>query len=508
VVDERLRRSERAWREQGDVASEARHLRERLRVGDLTAEKLELAARVGHEAAKVALGQDPAVFDGTWFAELPTWGFETAARGALAAARAILTSGGVSELVMNVLDQVEAHLHAPKDENRESIQQGYRRAVEESPAQHHPNWIFGQVIELVLEPAALEANFEEFARLADRYNPHFVKKAVAAEVAPWALGLFDPMKSRAVREGRSFASEPDIVRSVSFSPDGTRILSSNCTGDVTIRPVEGGASPLALPRKSREVFIALFTPDGARVVSGDLSGNVRVHDATTGAELRSFAVSPEGVTNLAVLPDGKRAFVGGYDRKARLLDLETGLVLRLFEGHERTIGAVAVSRDGSLAATGGGEGSLGIWDVATGERLAYLPAAHESTVEDLAFSPDGERIVTAGYDKVLKVWESRTGRLVRTLAGHTSQVSAVAISLDGRRIASAGAEVTVALWDLATGERLHVWDRHPSLIICLGFSPDGRTLVTGGRAGGLRLFDVPEPGGAERVARAPDTRLD
>lgn len=44
--DEKLRELERRWRESGTVEDEAAYLLERVRVGDLTQERLELAAHL------------------------------------------------------------------------------------------------------------------------------------------------------------------------------------------------------------------------------------------------------------------------------------------------------------------------------------------------------------------------------------------------------------------------------------------------------------------------------
>ena len=51
MSDARLRELERRWRESGSVEDEAAYLRERVRVGDLRQDRLELAAYCGHEAA-------------------------------------------------------------------------------------------------------------------------------------------------------------------------------------------------------------------------------------------------------------------------------------------------------------------------------------------------------------------------------------------------------------------------------------------------------------------------
>lgn len=56
MSDQRLRELERRWRETGDVKDEASFLVERRRAGELTQERLELAACCGHEGARLALG--------------------------------------------------------------------------------------------------------------------------------------------------------------------------------------------------------------------------------------------------------------------------------------------------------------------------------------------------------------------------------------------------------------------------------------------------------------------
>lgn len=54
MSDQRLRELERRWRETGAVANEAAYLRERVRAGDLTPERLAVAACCGHAGARTA----------------------------------------------------------------------------------------------------------------------------------------------------------------------------------------------------------------------------------------------------------------------------------------------------------------------------------------------------------------------------------------------------------------------------------------------------------------------
>lgn len=59
MSDTKLRELERRWKETGSISDEAACLLERVRVGDLTRERLELAAYCGHSAACAALAVPP-----------------------------------------------------------------------------------------------------------------------------------------------------------------------------------------------------------------------------------------------------------------------------------------------------------------------------------------------------------------------------------------------------------------------------------------------------------------
>lgn len=89
MSDSRLRELERQAAA-GDVQARARLLAERVRVGDLAPDRLQLAAYLGDPQARQALGeQAPAQVEqlSTWSEGLEQWGRDTLIRAALAAAR-------------------------------------------------------------------------------------------------------------------------------------------------------------------------------------------------------------------------------------------------------------------------------------------------------------------------------------------------------------------------------------------------------------------------------------
>jgi len=87
MSDERLRELERRWKETGSPEDEAAYLLERVRAGDLSQERLELAAYCGHQAATRALGSSaPRTYQKLelWIRGLARWGVDPALRCSLA----------------------------------------------------------------------------------------------------------------------------------------------------------------------------------------------------------------------------------------------------------------------------------------------------------------------------------------------------------------------------------------------------------------------------------------
>lgn len=89
MSDERLRELERRWRECGSVEDEAAYLRERVRVGELTKERLELAAYCGEPGAQLAadLRLDVPLDWRSWALGLERWGAWVGLHAYLAAYR-------------------------------------------------------------------------------------------------------------------------------------------------------------------------------------------------------------------------------------------------------------------------------------------------------------------------------------------------------------------------------------------------------------------------------------
>jgi WD40 repeat protein len=260
---------------------------------------------------------------------------------------------------------------------------------------------------------------------------------------------------------------------------------------------------------THQVNSVTFTRDGTQVVSASIDSTVRLWDVAAGKEARRHEDHSEIVWRVAVSPDGKRVLSGGggtYNRKTdrfkagkdylvRLWAADSLKELKRFKGHTASVRGLAFSPDGKQALSASFDGTLRVWDVEEGKELRCIRLPSGSAA--LALSPDGKKFVVSNSVRpiVLRVWDLEAGKELRVLKGHTALVHGLAFSPDGQRILSASGDNTARLWDAETGKKLGVL-RHASGVTSVEFFPDGRHAITGSGT-------MPKPGSSLRFVSGP-----
>jgi WD domain, G-beta repeat/AAA ATPase domain len=229
--------------------------------------------------------------------------------------------------------------------------------------------------------------------------------------------------------------QTDRVASVSYSPDGKRIVSGS--GDKTVRIWDAQTGqPIGPPLQGHisDVNSVSYSPDGKRIVSGsgsidgrvgvNVDKTVRIWDAQTGKQIGLPLVGhTDGVNSVAYSSDGKRIFSGSSDKTVRIWDAQTGKQIgQPLQGHTSDVTSVAFSSDGKRIVSGSGsigndskDNTLRIWDAQTGQQIGQPLKGHTDSVNSVSFSPDGKLIVSGSADHTLRIWDISTESLLRTV---------------------------------------------------------------------------------------------
>ncbi len=262
------------------------------------------------------------------------------------------------------------------------------------------------------------------------------------------------------------------VSSLSFSPDGSKIVSGSFDHTLRIWDAETGQE---LKRMEHDdvVYSVNFSPDGRKIVSGSYDNTLRIWDAETGRELKSM-MHDFMVNSVSFSPDGSKIVSGSWDDTVRIWDAETGRELKRMK-HDKWVNSVSFSPDGSKIVSGSEDKTIRIWDAETGRELKRME--HENNVESVSFSPDGSKIVSGSDDKTLRIWDAETGRELKRMK-HENNVESVSFSPDGSKIVSGSRDKTLRIWDAETGQELKRM-KHDNEVRSVSYSPDGSKIVSG-----------------------------
>jgi WD40 repeat protein/uncharacterized caspase-like protein len=235
---------------------------------------------------------------------------------------------------------------------------------------------------------------------------------------------------------RVFHESNAAVTSLSFSPDGRRLLATEKHPFTTrLWNVESGKIEAVLSKPSERLSNGLISPLENILIFGGVSfaafieqgnkvvvawpGELKIWDPTTGS-LKSAGLSKDQIKSMVIHPSRPIAFTGDIDGFVRVWDLRNGVVIRVIDAHSKpkesgkltVVDCLAVSPDGATIVTCGGESSDGIrfWDWSNGT-LKQTLAATEYGRTNLAYSPDGHLLYGVGIGG-LSIWDLQKGQLL------------------------------------------------------------------------------------------------
>ena len=276
---------------------------------------------------------------------------------------------------------------------------------------------------------------------------------------------------------RTFSGHSWAVASVAFSPDGTNVLAGSYDNTAKLWDASTGAEICTFSGHTGIVHSVAFSLDGTKVLTGSADWTAKLWDASTGAEICTFSGHTGIVQSVAFSPDGTKVLTGSADYSAKLWDASTGAEICTFSGHTGTVRSVAFSPDGTKILTGSADYTAKLWAASTRAEIRSF-AGHTGGVCSVAFSPDEAKVLTGSYDNTAKLWAASTGALIRTFSGHTDSIWSVAVSPDGTKVLMGSQDQTANLWKASTGSEIRTFE-HTDAVHSVAFSTDGTKVLTG-----------------------------
>ena len=259
------------------------------------------------------------------------------------------------------------------------------------------------------------------------------------------------------------------VTSVSWSPDGTQLVSGSRDKTVKLWLIASGNNTLTYSGHHAAVLSVAWNPGGHFLASGGEDRSVQVWD-TQGNALYTFAGLGVAVSSVIWYPDEKRLFAGTLGNGAHEIVLETRTVMG--SPIKASIHALAFSPDRRFLAAALHSGVVAIASLQETPHKFVLHHIHSAPVLALAWSPDSTMLASGSADATAKVWDAATATVKHTLL-HSNSVNGVAWDPAGTgRLATACSDNSVNIWDVNSSART-TYSGHGSSVTSVAWGASG-----------------------------------
>jgi WD40 repeat protein len=321
------------------------------------------------------------------------------------------------------------------------------------------------VLGLIIVIAATEWDISTGAGSKDRPSAQIAQDDFDTPIWSLALGGNDRVASSTIAgevrvkdlaTGRVLQLHDDresYPLSLAFTPGGRTLAIAGNGPAVRIWDAETRIEQEPLRPETGAIKTVAFSPDGTRLGVGMWKSEgqnpvVKLWEWPARRHLATLEGHQGNINGLAFSPDGSRLAIADAAGQVKLWDVRTGKERARRQAHEAGVMFVAFSPDDRLfATTCYVDRDVRLWDAASGEPRGSLKVP--AGVPALAFSPDGTMIEMARGDGIASLSDIASGRGLGTVRVPTGSLQAIAFSDDGRMLATGGGDGSVRLWDVA-----------------------------------------------------------
>jgi WD40 repeat protein len=240
------------------------------------------------------------------------------------------------------------------------------------------------------------------------FSPDSRYVAVTHETRPNDVMIWDLETGKSFWESAGTLTNPEeYITSLQFNPDGS-LLAGSIANKIFFWKVEANGCVLVreIVGHSEMVSSMDFSLDGSRLLTTSEDKTVKVWSVETGDLLLSLGNQTEMVSTGIFSADNSEIVTAGYDQNISIWNSQTGKQEQVLAGHTSPVISLSYSPNGKLLASGGLYEEIIIWDTATWKSLLTLQVDSIGAVP-LAFSPDNKILATTSVDGSLRLWGVR-----------------------------------------------------------------------------------------------------
>lgn len=245
---------------------------------------------------------------------------------------------------------------------------------------------------------------------------------------------------------KTIKAHTGFVSSVSFSPDGQRLVSSGEDQTIKLWTFRGELVK-ALKDHQSVIKYTTFSSTGKLIASAGEDGKIKLWDRE-GTFLQSIDAHQDWVNRLSFSADDRLIASASSDTKVKLWKKEGqqyGLVKTL-NGHIGSVIDVVISPNGNYIASISEDKNLRFWGQ-DGTLVKSVAVQTESTPIRISFYPENDFLVLITDDGTTQIWRT-TGELIQTIQGPRHQIFGVSISPDWSKVVLITSERSLVFWHL------------------------------------------------------------
>ncbi|MDR3645925.1 MAG: WD40 repeat domain-containing protein [Candidatus Babeliales bacterium] len=264
------------------------------------------------------------------------------------------------------------------------------------------------------------------------------------------------------------------VKSISWSPDKTKIASISVDKTISIWNLDGLLAEHVIDTpEDKEIFSIAWSHDGERLAVG-FEKDIVIYTLETD-DAKVLSGHTKGVSSLSWSTDNTRLVSGSFDGTVRTWDVVTATQTSLHDNSDSgRVLCVSWSPDNKHIAFGSISDSIKILDAKNLEVSRTL-TCDSSIIKSISWSPDSTKLAVGPRDGVIRIWDVKNNKITANWKAQNQVVTSISWSRYNL-IASTSTDNTISIWD-HQGKLLKELNDFNTHVICVKWSPSGKELA-------------------------------